>query len=412
MKKSLMFAALLGMSPGMLMAQGNFEQDLDTELAQISATRSGPQSAEGSPAGAAIAPQGSVGSGSQPIYILNQATPTSNAQVQQSQVQKQPQVEIYGAPIEVSRAEQIRQARERIELETENKIAEKLEQSRIEDEKRRADRLFGNSLNQTNNISGENVNVNTNAQQQAVQYVPVVVAPKEEAPAPAPVVEAPKENTRDIVREELRAALETEQQTPVEPMERRYFGAMVGVNELPDASNVRGNYSFSGSFGTVYDGAYAVEGTFGYSNYTVADVYGAGIYVPQYDAWIPREINTDQLSGSLAIKYMFSDSMIKPMVGGLMQYSYRTFTWNDDFTPGGSGDANSHAIDLGLVLGADIEFSKKFSLGFDFRYMWNMASRVNTGSNAGWFGDSEYMGTKPIEKFQYYTMGIVGRVNF
>ncbi|MBX3040656.1 MAG: hypothetical protein KF789_08130, partial [Bdellovibrionaceae bacterium] len=100
MKKTLMFAALLSMSPGMIYAQGSLENDLDSELSQISATRSGPQTAEGTPAAAVIAPQGNVGSGSQPIYILNQATPTSNAQVQQSQVQKQPQVDIYGAPVQ------------------------------------------------------------------------------------------------------------------------------------------------------------------------------------------------------------------------------------------------------------------------------------------------------------------------
>ncbi|HRO66999.1 MAG TPA: hypothetical protein PL182_05495 [Pseudobdellovibrionaceae bacterium] len=412
MKKTFMFAALLSMSPGMIYAQSSLENDLDSELSQISATRSGPQTAEGTPAAAVIAPQGTVGSGSQPIYILNQATPTSNAQVQQAQqaqVQKQPQVDIYGAPVQQSRAEAIREARQKAEIETENRIAEKLEQSRIEDEKRRAAQLFGNSMNQVSNntVNAENVNVNQQ-QVQAVQYVPVVAAAKEE-----PKAEEPKENTRDIIREELRAALETEKETPVEMTEKRYFSAMAGINELPDASNVRGNYSFAASFGTIYDGAYAVEGTFGYSNYTVADIFGGGVYDPYYGVYIPREVDTDQFSGSLAMKYIFLDGMIKPMAGGLMQYSYRTFKWNDSFAPSnGSGDASSHAIDLGIVLGADIEFSKKFSLGFDFRYMWNMASRVNTGSNAGWFADSAYMGSKPIEKFQYYTMGVVGRVNF
>lgn len=409
MKRTLMLTAFLSLSPGMVLAQSSFDSDLDMELAAVSANRTGPQAARGTPTAATIAPQGSVGNGSQPIYILNQATPTSTAQVQQTQVQKQPQVDIYGAPVQPSRADLIREARQKAEIETENRIAEKLEQSRIEDEKRRAALLFGNTVNQTNNVNAENVNVSATQ----IQTGPVVVAQPETKPEGGKGPEKPSEPSRDGLREEIREEIRASM--IVDKLEdkfgeRRYFGALAGINEIPDAANVRGNYAFAASFGTVYDSVYAVEGTFGFSNYTVADLVGGGSC---YTSCIPREIDTNQYSGSVAMKYIFLDGMIKPMVGGLMQYSYRTFAWSDSFGAyDASGDASSHAIDLGLVLGTDIVFSKKFSLGFDFRYMWNMASRVNAGSNASWFVDQQYIGTKPIEKFQYYTMGIVGRLYF
>lgn len=407
MNKRLLILAVLSVLPGIAAAQGNFDSELDSQLAQLSNPQV-PQSTQGAPAAAAIAPQGTQNG--QPIYILNQATPTSSAQVQQTSaqtagqaqaqpVQVQPQVDVVASPLTKSRAEQIREARQQAEVETENKIVEKLEAARMEDERRRSSVLFGDTMNQ-NNINAQNVQV----QQQQVQAVQAV-APV----AAAPAVEAPKENTRDIVREELQAALKAEQPAEEAGTEQKYFSALLGVGEYPDIVNVRGNYLVGANFGTKFDDTYAVEGGFTYGDYSVEPV-GPGFYGPLY---MPRLIDVRQFSGSLAVKYFFLNGAIKPVLGGVAQYSYRTYQWNNDGIGGyaNTASANSHAIDLGIVTGAEIDFNKKWSLGLDVRYYWNMSSRVNTDNQSGFLTRSDVFG-KPLEKLQYYTMGVVARANF
>lgn len=414
MTKQLLTLAVLSLMSGSVYAQNNLETELDSEINQLSAgaNEQGPQVATGTPSSAAIAPNGSV-NGGQPIYILNQATPTSNAQVQTTQVQKQPQVDIMAAPLQKSRAEQIRDARQQVEVETENRIVEKLEMARIEDEKRRAGMLFGDAFNQMgnqqNNIQAQNVNVNPQPQPQPQQQV-IPVQPVQVLPT---VQQVDEENTRDIIREELRAALKSEEELPVEPTEERYFSGILGIGEYPDVTNVRGNYMLGASFGTKFDGTYAVEGTFTYGNFSV-DQIGGGYYDSYYGYYIPRTVDVNQYSGSLAVKYLFFNGMVKPVFGGLVQYSYRTFNWSENQAFSGYNNngqtASSHAIDVGVVTGADIEFSSKFSLGLDFRYMWNMSSRVDAGNKGNFLSAPSY-GT-PIEKLQYYTMSLVGRVTF
>ncbi|MBV2168346.1 MAG: hypothetical protein KUL82_06530, partial [Bdellovibrio sp.] len=188
MKKYFYILAALSIAPTYSLAQ-SLEGDVDAELDQM---YSSPQAASvAAPAPAAGIANTAPVSG-QPIYILNQATPTSTAQLQQSQIQKQPTTVIEASPLSESRAEQIRRARQDAELQTEQRIVEKLEQSRMEDEKKRAGVLFGDKFNQLDN--GQQ-------QQQAVQQ-PVYAQPVQ-----VQQVVEPKENTRDIVREEIAAAM-------------------------------------------------------------------------------------------------------------------------------------------------------------------------------------------------------------
>lgn len=414
MNTKLISVAVLSLFASYAMAQSpTFDSEIDSEIDQLSSTRGnqGPQVATGTPAAASISPNGSV-NGGQPIYILNQATPTSNSQVASSQVQKQPQVDILAAPLQKSRAEAIRDARQQAEIETENKIVEKLEVSRMEDEKRRASVLFGEPFNQlsqqqTNNIQAQNVNMNA---QQAAQPVAAVVAP-------TAVQQVEGDNTRDIIREELRAALTAEQDAPAAPVEQRYFGAVIGMGDYPDVRNVKGNYVLGATFGTQYDDTYAVEGSFLYGDYNVEPVGVGGTY-DMYGQYIPAKVDVKQYSGQIAMKYLFMTGMVKPVLGGLVQYSYRTYNWSQNnasqygsMVVGNNQEATSHAVDVGIVTGADIQFTKKMSLGLDFRYMYNLNSRINANNNASFLTGSSQYGT-PLEKLQYYTMSLTGRVNF
>ncbi|MFP5520754.1 MAG: hypothetical protein ACLGGX_12685 [Bdellovibrionia bacterium] len=393
MKKYVSILVAISVIPQFSIAQSTSDDFLSEVDSAVEAAQVNQVSAPSAPA---LPTQNVSG---QPIYILNQATPAATVQQQaieqQASVQKQPTTLIEASPITESRAEAIRRARQDAELETEQKIVEKLEAARMEDERRRAQALFGDRFNSTQETQ--------QPAQPAVQAAPVVVAPAA-APvvvaAPLTVEEVDKEfATRDMVREELRAALDEEKTAEIEPTTSRYFSATLGIGDYPDVKNVKGNYAFGAAFGTKYDDAMIVEGSFTLANYSVDTLDYYGNY-PLYT------VDVNQYSAGLAAKYQFFSGMVRPVVGGLVQYSYRTFAWSDTYNYYGDETANSHAIDLGVLAGADLEFSPKFSLGFDFRYMFNMSSRTS-GSNY-WYGYN----SNPIEKLQYYVMGLSAKVNF
>lgn len=410
MKKYFYILAALSIAPSFALAQ-SLESDVDAELDQMySSVQAAPVQAPVQPVAPAV-PVTAVGG--QPIYILNQATPTSNAQLQQTQVQKQPTTFIEAAPLGDSRAEQMRRTRQDAEIQTEQRIVEKLEQSRMEDEKKRANVLFGEKFNQ----------LNSNDQQQPVvpvQQQPVYVAPAPVQPIQVQQVQRAEENTRDIIREELSAALRAEEEAPLAPLETKYVAGVLGIGDYPDTRQVQGNYALGVAFGTKYD-SFVVEGSFLYSNYTVNGqgyyTGGSGYGYPYSNpygyanggVYIPDSIDVQQYSGSLAAKVQLFSGIIKPVFGGLVSYSYRGYAWDNKlFGYVNDTKANSSAIDVGAVVGADLEFSPKYSLGLDYRYMWNLSSRVNGGNT--WMAGPQY-GTQ-LEKLQYYVMSLVARVNF
>ncbi len=400
MKKYFYILAALSIAPTFALAQSTLESDVDAELDSMYSSQQAPVvNTQAAQAVQQVKPAQPLNlNGSQPIYILNQAPSTASAQVQQ-QVQKQPTTVIEAAPLAESRAEQIRKTRQDAEVQTEQKIVEKLEQSRMEDEKRRADVLFGDKLNNINN-------------QQQQQQVPVQ-QPVVQAPVVQPVivqeVKEPKENTRDIIREEL-AALKTEtKEVAPEPVRSKYVAGLLGIGDYPDVSNVKGNYALGVAFGSKVDG-FIIESSFLYSNYTVKQ--------NGYYAYSNNSIDTNQYTGALAAKIQLFDGIVKPVIGGLVAYSYRQYESKNNTgysmavnNTYGSSKADSHAVDVGALVGADLEFSPKYSLGLDFRYMWNLSNRINYDNNPNGVLN-EYNNTNPIEKLQYYVMSISGRMNF
>ncbi len=400
MKKYFYILAALSIAPTYSLAQ-SLESDVDAELdTMYSGAQAAPTQAAPAPAPQARAGISNTAPVSgQPIYILNQATPTSsansNAQLQQAQIQKQPTTVIEASPLTESRAEQIRRSRQDAELQTEQRIVEKLEQSRMEDEKKRAGVLFGDKFNQ----------LDQPPQQPQVIQQPVQAVPVQQ-------VQEPKEDTRDIIREELAAAMKDEEQAPVGPVESKYVAALLGIGDYPDTRNVQGNYAVGVAFGSKYDN-FIIEGSFLYSNYTVKEqgyFVGGGPSSYGYGGsgyFVPDTIDIKQYTGSLAAKVQLFEGIVRPVFGGIVAYSYRAFSWDNRYGYVNDTKANSSAIDLGALVGADLEFSPKYSLGLDFRYMINMSSRVNSGNS--WM---QYQYSNPIEKLQYYVLTIAGRVNF
>lgn len=388
--------AVLSLFPWVGFTQGAaLETEVDSELEQLYTTSLPAKTT-------AAQPQAVQGSASQPIYILNQATPnaTANSQIQAQQIQKQPTTYIEASPLVESRADQMRKSRVDAEGQTETKIVEKLEQSRLDDEKRRADILFGNKFDQLNKPTEES-------------HQPVAPVVQPSAPVPpqiiqipvqqvAPQAEEPKEVlSREAIREEIQSALKVEEDVPVTAVEQRYFTAMVGFPDFPDSSNVRGNYSLGAAFGTKYDDAYAVEGTFTFSNFTMNPIY--------HDGYMAPDMEVNSYSGSIGMKYFLFTGMVKPFVGGLGQYTYRSFQWAQPVYSNNSSETstNSHAIDLGVNVGADLVFNPKFTVGFDYRYFVNLSSRRNSSA----YAYQPYYGTA-LESLNATLVSISAKVQF
>jgi len=360
-------------------AQGVSSQSIDNEVdAEIDGMYAAPQATHAQPR------QGNA------VVTQTIVVPQQQAQPQQPAYQKQPTTFIEASPLSDSKADMIRKNRQDEEMRTETRIVEKLEQSRMEDEKKRAAVLFGDKFDKLQN--------NQEQQQQQPQVQPA--APVQQ-PA-QPVYIEPKETlSRDAVREEVRAALKEDETAVTAPIESRYFAGIAGIGEYPDVKNVKGNYSLGAAFGTRYDEYLLVEGSFLMSNYTV-DLNPVGAF--RTDSY---EVN--QYQGAIAAKYQLLGGMIRPVLGGLVAYSYRKFTLTNSYFGAQNQDTGySHAVDLGVDAGVDIEFSQRFSLGLDIKYMFNMSSRVTAEYANSSYG---YMGT-PIEKLQYYIAGISARVNF
>lgn len=327
---------------------------------------------------------------------------------QQQQIQKQPMTVIEASPLADSRADSIRKGRQEEEMRTESKIVEKLEQSRMEDEKRRAQVLFGDKFDALQNGS---------QQTQPVVAPQVVVpaqqvAPSSQVQAQPIIIEQNDSLSKDDVREEIRAALEDQETEVVAPVQQKYFSGTAGIAQYPESSTIVGNYSLGAAFGTRYD-LFLVEGSFLFSNFSVAGIengsYYNGIgYIP-----VQRQINDffnmNQYQGMIAAKYQLLDGFVRPYLGGQVAYSYRTYESNYNYyTTNGyiaKGDSvvTSHAFDLGTDVGVDLEFNERVSLGANFKYMFNVAARIN-GDTAG--------GGNSVEKQQYFITGLTARVNF
>lgn len=448
MNKSLSLVLALNVLAAMGYAQTNLDAEVDAELNQMysaPATTTQTETATAVQANSAQAPVTT-----QPIYILNQATPTATStsgatsgsvsEAAQAQVQKQPTTVIEASPLTESRADSLRKARQDAEMSTEAKIVEKLEASRLEDEKRRAQLLFGDKLKKeeqeasaTQAAPAPAAPVQAPAPQIIIVPAAAVAAPAApaaaaEAKATATPTEVKAEAKAEVapvvtpVEEEVKVATKMESSLEVEPLmpvAKKYFTGVVGVTEVNNADHVKGNYSLGFTFGTKYDDTYAVEGSFIYSQYESENINN----VRWYDSVDLFDVN--QYSGSVALKYFFLKGMVRPVLGGLAQYSYRDFKWSDKngVSPYNLGDATSHAFDVGGIMGVEVQFSPTMTLGFDVRYIKNVAVNRDYGTNeqryqggayptpeqqANW----QYGYRTPIEQLDHYLYGLSFQVAF
>jgi hypothetical protein len=356
---------------------------------------------------------------SAPAAVTEVAPAGGTAQIQNVQqnvqfsVQKQPVVVIEDTPLVDSRAERLRKSRQEAELLTEQTIVEKLEQSRLEDEKRRAEALFGKKLE--TQVAPEVVGAPVKAA--PVSPLPVVVVPQATAEGVAPVAAAATGEpslTKDDIRGEVKAALAElkTQDAPNEPKEESYISGTLGLGEYPDAINVRGNYSAGFAVGKVVDEKLVFEGSFLYGNYDIEQIFG-GFYDQFTGEYYPRITEMDQYNVAMNVKYNIFRGRLTPVVGAAVGYTYRSYTdtqfavTDERFT--------SHALDAGLIAGADLRLTNSFSIGMEYKHMWNITNRQNSGlrrsfqdNNGGVYG----LKSVAVEDLNHYNVGIFGRATF
>ena len=285
-------------------------------------------------------------------------------------VQKQPTTVIEASPVVESRAERIRRERQEAELATEQKIVEKLEQSRIEDEKRRMDKVFGDRMDGLGS---------SQSQGQVVQPTPVVVA----APAATVVAEKPAEEEKDP---------------------STYMGIAAGVPGYMDVGNIRPNYSAGLVLGRDLTSHMNFEGSFLFSNYEIRQPDGVVYLGSAY----PRLTNMDHLQATVAIKGIFLEGRFRPNGGALVGFSHRTY--RDTRIAIDNNTANSQSIDWGLTAGFDVELTKKFALGLDLRYLWNLTTRSSADNVVRPWG--QMSNANPLEKLSYYQLLLAGKYYF
>lgn len=314
-----------------------------------------------------VAPAGGV------VILNNQNAEQSSAQatkqnaeqasVQGARLNQQPVTVVEATPLIESRAEQIRKARQNTEIETEQKIVEKLEVSRMEDEKKRADRLFGNRLDS--------------------EPQPVVVA------APAPVI-VKKEET--VVVEKVKIKEEAPKTSKMS------IGAGGGLTTYSGVSNIQSNGSFGLTIGSESSDGMIIEGSFMYSNSYVQE------YFPLF-----REMQQYNIGG--ALKYSFlKESRIRPFAGVLADYVNRRYHnrvagyYYNNFR---DNEVTTNAVDLGVTGGLDFMVNESLSVGADLRYSMNVWNQTNNNMNLYY-----RPGGTPVEQLSYYSMMLNAKMRF
>ncbi len=436
MKNALKVWALTALVPVFVLAQSSLDEEVNAELDRM--YQGGASQTQAAPA-AKVTPQ----TIQQPVAAPAQATaPAQGVQVTvvpvsaapqavslpavapKAEPVKQPMTVIEATPLVESKAEKLRKSRQDAELSTEQGIVEKLEQSRLEDEKKRAEVLFGDKFNTLMNQGQQTAAPVSAPAPVAVAPAPIpVVVPEQIVEAPvvaAPIAEEKKDPglNRDEVRSEISTAIADmkKEQEAAKPKSQTYISLMAGSGDYPDAVNVKPQYSFGLGIGRQLDDHLVLEGSFQYSNFEVeqrklnGSYYSGSCYYDYQGNCYPRITEMNQYSTAALVKYQILGGMFRPEVGGLMAYTYRTFT-DKQF---GLSDAtvSSHALDLGVMGGFTLALTDSFSIGLDMRYMWNMTNKVDGTALQKSAIYQGYSQDTPIEQMSYWNSSIVGRATF
>lgn len=321
--------------------------------------------------------------------------------------ERRPKAVVESSPLDESKAARLRRQREGFEAETEMRIVEKLEEDRIESERQRAARLFGGKLDK---------------QEQEEAYVPQPVQPVAPPVVVAPPVEpsVDDELAREDFKQDLREVI-SEMKT-VESVEEEEFETLevgpiyyimpsFGLGNYPGIDNVEGAYSLGINLGAEYMNGLMVEGSFNLSSYDLYNCYGSSSCNYAYNQNNLLELT--QYSFGTNVKYQFNSSgRLRPVVGGVISLTMREY--EQVYYSTGTSNVTSYAMDLGLLGGVNVDVSDFWSVAVDFRYMFNLANRVDRNSVNGntAFINNSYMNATPVEDLDYYLFNVGMKFKF
>ncbi len=322
---------------------------------------------------------------------------------------KQPTTVVEAAPLSSSKADEMRKAREGTEVETEQRIVEKLEQSRIDDEKRRQEKILG-SITAASAVAvaaekekaaekQEEKKPEQKAPEQkspdlksevAPQQVIVVTQPQPQVqPSPVAPAGATKEEVHGIIQEELA-------KTKKEDSKKYFFSGSVGSVNYNNSSDIKTFGAFGLSFGEVLPSNVAVSADIAFNNLN-QDMDPLGLTY--------RSI--DQYSLGMTGRFMLMTGRVRPSIGAALDYVRRQYSdirnaWGSG-SINGLGKMNSNALDGGVVGAVDLAVSDNLSLALEYRYMMNMTYKYENENALNTAGYQNLTGNSLLESRNYQT---------
>lgn len=370
----LIGGSIVGFYP-MAHAQVNNDESLDADFDPIS---SEDVDIEGSSVEKTTGPSLNAGARqNRSIYIVNQTTSAAKSESKAKTDQE-------SINVSDSRASELRKSRQRAELETELKATEKIEEARLRDERRRNEVLFGDRFNDLEKEEHSRRSHQQSSGATMVQTVPVYIQQQ-------PAVKEKHEDKESLI-EEIRDLFDKKEQghggIGKNPQSvKNYMFLSAGLTEFPKAENIQGSGAFGIGLGAELQDRFLLEGMFQYASYTKH-------YLTQSDI--------DEYTGSAALKVQFNHALFRPYAGATAAYSYRTYS--DEM--GASRQTSSSALDVGMVGGAQFEVNPDFTVGGEFRYLWNLTSKTPD------YYAIMYPGEEPLDTFSHYVLALVARFNY
>lgn len=278
------------------------------------------------------------------VIILN------NQQVEQkvqgNTLSQQPAVRVEGQAITRSRATELMQSRKDAEIQTEQKIVERLERSRLRDEQERLSRILNEGTEKT-------------------------VVPRQE--------------TGDYRPQKPQPTLWQEEEDEDPVFVGFHFGFASNLG-----NRIEGSYgSYGASVGAADETGLAMEAGVFYSLHEVSrgEVSGFGYwYNSHLGQYRSPFTDVDQLTGSVALKFTPFGTRLKPYMAVVGLFSLWMYDNSGDdfldysFCPVGVGyggrqcgrGQTTHSLDVGVQAGLDIKLSARVSVGLQLLVnVWN-----------------------------------------
>lgn len=183
-----------------------------------------------------------------------------------------------------------------------------------------------------------------------------------------------------------------------------YTGLNLGMGGYPQVKNVDRGYNIS------------VTGGYYFSEKISAEI-GAGVAKSQLlstNLLISNRVDTfniDQYQFLMSGKYTLGNLAgfaIKPSLGAVLAYTYRSYNQQNGLTTNSGRTGNSSAFDAGFGLGLEYDISSKYAIGIDTKYMFNLSHQINANYSNPSYG---YNGVA-LEGLEYYIASLTARMNF